>query len=200
MSEEEIWLPIRDFEQYQVSNLGRVLRKDGTGPRKIALNHKGFPSVTLYAEDSTSRYLRQVNKLVAEAHLPAPRFSDMTAVWHIDGDLLNCRADNLLWDTRARVLEWNEMHRRGRPSLVTPKVKNNRTGITYDNAYTCGMAESQLESSIVWRVERQGRHPEDDAARYRYVFEDSEVSRRRSADGPSFRDPISGPAPDSSTD
>lgn len=171
MVSDEEWCPIEDFPHYSISTYGRVRREGTDELRKIAVNDKGFPIITLYGRDSKTRYLRQINKLVATAFLPEPHYQDETAVWHIDGDLSNCHVSNLRWETRARVLEWNEMHRTLKPKFVTPKVRNNRTGRTYANAFECAMEEGMLESAIVWRVERQARNMEDDNARYRYVFE-----------------------------
>lgn len=171
MFENEIWHEIEEFPHYHVSNYGRIKHVDRNDARKVTVNERGFPVVLLSSKNSPTRYLRQVNKLVAQAFLPPPQFDDETAVWHIDGDLRNCRAENLRWEMRSRVLEWNEMHRTGQPKFRTPKVKNNRTGEVYENAYECAMAEGMLESAVVWRVERQARHIEDDNARYRYVFD-----------------------------
>lgn len=171
MFENEIWHEIEEFPHYRVSNYGRIKHVDRNEARKVTVNERGFPVVLLSSKNTPTRYLRQVNKLVAQAFLPPPQFDDETAVWHIDGDLTNCRAENLRWEMRSRVLEWNEMHRTGQPKFRTPKVKNNRTGEVYENAYECAMAEGMLESAVVWRVERQARHIEDDNARYRYVFD-----------------------------
>lgn len=171
MFENEEWRHIEEFPHYFISNYGRVKHVDRIEARKVTINDRGFPIVTLFGRDSKTRYLRQINKLVAEAFLPPPNYKDETAVWHIDGDLTNCRVENLRWDTRSRVLEWNEMHRSNKPKFVTPRVKNNRTGAIYENAFECGMAEGMLESTVVWKVERQARNMEDDNARYRYIFE-----------------------------
>lgn len=173
MFEDEEWREIEDFPHYSISNYGRVKREGSIEARKITNNDRGFPVVTLYGQDSKTRYLRQINKLVAQAFLPPARFANENQVWHKDGDLSNCRADNLVWDTRARVLEWNEMWRTRKPKYPTPRVKNNRTGRVYENAFECGLAEGMLESSVVWRVEKQARHTEDDNARYRYIYEGS---------------------------
>lgn len=170
MFENEEWREVKELPHYMISNYGRVKRVDQLEARKVQLNDKGFPIITLYGADSKTRYLRQINKLVATAFLPEPLYQDETAVWHLDGNLANCVLENLKWETRSRVLEWNEMHRSLEPKMRTPMVRNNRTGITYDNAFECGMAEGMLESAIVWRVERQARHMEDDAARYRYIY------------------------------
>lgn len=175
MFENEEWREIADFPHYKISGHGRVQHVDRREPRKISINDKGFPIVTLFGSDRKTRYLRQVNKLVAEAFVPKPVYDepgiyDLNSVWHLDGDLTNCRATNLKWEIRPAVLEWNEMHRTRQPKFKTPRVRNNRTGITYENAYECAMAEGELESKIVWRIERQALHMEDDNARYRYIF------------------------------
>lgn len=170
MFENEEWRPVDEFPHYVVSNYGRVKHTERVDARKVTVNERGFPVILLSSATSPSRYLRNVNQLVAKAFLPPPRFSDETSVWHIDGDLSNCRADNLRWEMRSRVLEWNEMHRTRLPKYQTPPVMNNRTGQVYENAFECAMQEGLLESAIVWRVERQARHVEDENARYRYVL------------------------------
>lgn len=175
MFENEEWRIIEDLPHYSISNYGRVKHQNTIEARKVSISDKGFPVVTLYGADSKTRYLRQVNKLVADAFVPGYNTIDEStgdlrnAVWHIDGDLTNCSADNLLWETRSRVLEWNDMHRLHIPRYSTPKVRNNRTGVIYENAFHCAMAEGELESKIVWRIEKQARSFQDDSARYRYV-------------------------------
>lgn len=169
MFENEEWRVIEELPHYSVSNYGRVKKSDSDSARKVSISDKGFPCLTLYGADSKTRYLRHINQLVATAFLDPPVFDDMRAVWHKDGDLLNCNVENLMWETRSRVLEWNEMHRTRTPKLKTPQVRNNRTGEVYENAFECAMNEGRLESEIVWRVERQARNMSDDKARYRYV-------------------------------
>lgn len=170
MFENEEWALIEGFENYEISNHGRVRRVGSDRTRKISLNNMGVPVLVLYRENDPSRYLRQVNKLVATTFLPPPTFQDETSVWHIDGDLTNCRASNLKWDTRARVLEWNAQNRHQRPQHHTPRVKNNRTGVIYENAFDCAMSEGKLEGDVIKRVEQGGIYsPYDDSARYRYI-------------------------------
>lgn len=171
MFENEEWREIEDFPHYKISNYGRVKHVDRIEARKITVNERGFPVVLLSSKTSATRYLRQINTLVAKAFLDPPIFEDQKAIWHIDGDLTNCRVENLRWETRARVLEWNEMHRTLVPQIKTPRVRNNRTGDEYENAYECGMAEGMLESAIVWRIEQQARNMEDPNARYMYIFD-----------------------------
>lgn len=161
---EEKWQSIKEFPHYEISSHGRVRNKIKGNLLSIKCNYKGFPIVVFYAQDSTTRILRQVNQLVAEAFLPQPIEDKMTAVWHVDGDLQNCRADNLRWEFRNRVLEWNDQNRLKEPKYKTPRVRNNRTGTVYDNAYSCAVAEGELESTIVWKVEKG-------SPRYSYISE-----------------------------
>lgn len=176
MYENEEWRTIKEFPHYEISSYGRVRFKGRTNARKITINERGFPVILLSSATSPTRYLRQVNKLVATAFLPPPSYTDSTAVWHKDGDLSNCHYSNLMWERRDRVLEWNEMHRTGKPRYQTPPVKNNRTGEIYKDAYDCAMQEGVLESSIVWRIEQQALSLYDEKARYRYV-PDAEIER-----------------------
>lgn len=176
MFEDEEWKPINEFPHYNISTHGRVKHQGRTDARKVTVNEKGFPVVLLSSRTSPTRYLRQINKLVAQAYLPKALYPDSTAIWHKDGDLTNCHYMNLMWERRDRVLEWNAMHRSGVPQFTTPPVKNNRTGEIYKDAFDCGIHEGVLESSVVWRIEKQSSSIYDDNARYRYVS-DIEIER-----------------------
>src|ERR1700754_2986850 len=168
---EEIWVKVEDFPQYMISNLGNIHHVDRISPRNLSINHQGFPVLTLWRENNPTRYLRQVNQLVAQAFLPPPEQHPkypLNSVWHIDGNFLICSADNLKWDRRDRVLEWNDMQRSGEPKCRTPKVMDNRTGIIYENAYEAGMATGEIETAVIGHIEK---YPEmyADKAKYRYV-------------------------------
>lgn len=177
MLEGETWDTIQEFPKYLVSTHGRIRHRDRIEPRKLTANERGFPLVVLFKEDAKVRYVRHVNLLVAKRFVPSTVVHDPSLVavepqnhiWHIDGNLRNCRWDNLRWATRSAVYEWNRMHRELCPAFKTPKVKNNRTGDVYENAFECGMAEGELESKIMWRIEKQADNMFDDEARYRYL-------------------------------
>lgn len=164
------WRHIEEFPHYLVSSEGSVCHEDRELIRKWSVNKMGFPIILLTADGSPQRYLRQINNLVAKAFLEPAKYRDENSVWHKDGNLLNCHADNLKWDTRSRVLEWNDMHRRGEPKYKTPRVKNNQTGVIYPNAYECGLASGEVESKVLWVIERQAPTDTDDNARFRYIF------------------------------
>lgn len=166
----EEWRPIPEFPHYLISDQGDIKHVNRLTNRSYSLNTRGFLVVLLSDANSPTRYCRQVNRLVAQAFLDEPEYKDEKFIWHKDGDLTNCAASNLRWETKSRVLEWNEMHRVGEPQYTTPMVRNNETGVEYQNAYACGMAEGELESKIIWYVERQAPDMESSDAKYRYVF------------------------------
>lgn len=164
----EEWRPIEGFLRYEISTLGSIRNADTGRHRSLQINHQGFPTLVLYDAPDPTRYMRQVNKLVAETFLPTPEHRTLTAVWHIDGDFTNCRADNLRWDRRDRVLEWNDMHRTGEPKYRTRQVMYNKTGQVFANAYEAGIVTGELETAVIGNIEK---YPEQyaDRARYRYV-------------------------------
>lgn len=167
--QDEVWKPIEDFPDYQISSFGNIIHMDRPDTlRKVSLNHKGFPTLVLFhKEHPGSRYLRQVNQLVAEAFLGPPTVK-LNSVWHIDGDLTNCNVENLKWEMRSRVMEWNEMHRSGIPKYRTPAVRNNKTGKEYINAFEAALAAGDIETAIVSHIEK---YPPQyaDRARFQYV-------------------------------
>lgn len=96
----EEWRRIRDFPDYQVSNLGRVksLSRDykyGSHNDMILSTNdrRGYRGVVLYANGV--RHHKAVHRLVAEAFIPNP--DGLPCVNHKDENRTNNRADNLEW-------------------------------------------------------------------------------------------------------
>lgn len=199
MNSDEEWYELEHFPRYRINRLGEIRHHDRTSLRRTSENHRGFPIIQLFAHDNNVRYLRQVNKLVAETFLmpkvpylrhphqyylpehkdysnfPDARFvlrsiDSADSVWHLDGDIKNVHADNLMWASRSEVLEWNKMNRPDYEPYKTPKVRNNKTGRVYKNAFECGIYENELETRIITRIERQARYLDDENAPYCYLI------------------------------
>lgn len=96
-----MWRCIEGFEDYQVSNDGKV-RSMKCHRMKILkpCNRDKWPAVTLYNKDG--RCLIYLHRLVAQAFVPNP--NNYPHVRHKSDDTTNCRADNLYWceDTHGR--------------------------------------------------------------------------------------------------
>ncbi len=114
---DEIWITIKDFDNYQVSNLGRI--KSAYKNKKILkpqLDENGYLHVSLYKDKKD--YTKNIHLIVAKTFIPNP--GNLPEVNHIDGNKKNCATSNLEWSTKSD----NEKHAY-RIGLMTAKGENN---------------------------------------------------------------------------
>jgi hypothetical protein len=101
MEENETWKNIEDFENYEVSNLGRI-KNTKTGRILKPCKSGGYIVVGL---SKTKVKTMQLHRLVAKAFIPNPE--NKPHVNHIDKNPLNNNVTNLEWNT---ALE-NNLHK-----------------------------------------------------------------------------------------
>lgn len=82
----ENWVRIKSFEDYEVSDLGRIRKGDRI--LKNQSNKQGRQTIALLKNKVS--YMRTVSKLVADAFLPGAGLTK-----HKDGNLSNCTLDNI---------------------------------------------------------------------------------------------------------
>lgn len=87
----EIWEKIIGYENYQVSNLGRVKKIDGYILRSNGKSE--YKRVCLFKDKNMKSFA--IHRLVAEAFIPNP--NNLPQVNHIDHNKYNNRVDNLEW-------------------------------------------------------------------------------------------------------
>ena len=93
----ETWCKIDGFNNYSVSNKGRI-RDDKRGVIKAKqLSKDGYYKVDLY--NNGIRSTKRVHRLVAETFLPFDE--NRLDINHKDGDKLNNNIDNLEWCTKS---------------------------------------------------------------------------------------------------
>lgn len=92
---KEEWKVIEGYEDYEVSNLGRILsNKKGKKKYLKLFNKQGYYCTALSA--NKTKFLL-VHRLVAKAFISNPK--NKPEVNHIDGDKSNNHVDNLEWCT-----------------------------------------------------------------------------------------------------
>lgn len=86
---------IKNYEDYQISNLGQVLNIKKNRFLKQSTHSNGYSVVSLLNSVSGNRLLIRVHRLVAEAFIPNPL--NKLYVDHVDGNRQNNKVDNLRW-------------------------------------------------------------------------------------------------------
>lgn len=94
---EEVFVPIHNFDNYFISNLGNVMSCKGKQPRilKQKVDKYGYCCVCLRRDNKN--YYFTVHRLVAQSFIENPL--DKPTVNHIDGNKQNNYYTNLEWHT-----------------------------------------------------------------------------------------------------
>lgn len=119
----EEWKEIKGFEDYHISNLGRVKSfKIYTEGKILSLNmtKQGYYHVILYANKVEKGM--KVHRLVATAFIPNPESKPQ--VNHIDGNKANNIVSNLEWNTASE----NQFHALGLG--LSTSIKGTRHGMS----------------------------------------------------------------------
>lgn len=144
---EEIWRPILEFTNYDISNLGRVYNNKARMMMSTSQNNHGHTKITL-TDHRGVRHTRSVALLVAEAFVEAPNLlCDQVVV--LDGDLTNLRADNLAWRPTWFAWKYTRQLKELQPlHFHNLMVENIETGDLYENVIQAGMTEGLLFQHI----------------------------------------------------
>lgn len=116
----EIWKTITNFENYEISNYGRVRSNKYSKKRILKLeNSKGYLRVTFSKNNLQSRFL--VQRLVGFYFLE--NLKQKKCINHIDGNKLNNNLSNLEWVNYSE----NEIHSYNVLGKINPirKLKDN---------------------------------------------------------------------------
>lgn len=97
---EEIWKPIANFDDYKVSNLGRVKSFKGRNSRILKPTPQRSGHLQLWLRRDGETVPVRVHRLVLETFVgPCP---EGLVGCHKDDDPSNNVLDNLTWDTQSR--------------------------------------------------------------------------------------------------
>ena len=97
MSRKEIWRPIKDYPNYEVSNLGQVKNIKTGKILKSSKDKKGYNCISLWKNNKSKSFRK--HRLVAEAFIPNP--NNLPCVDHIIPVSMGGtdEASNLRWVT-----------------------------------------------------------------------------------------------------
>lgn len=109
---QEEWAEIEDFPGYLVSTFGEVYNDTHGRSMSVSLLQNGIPTVGLYKEGH--QYRRSIAVLVATAWVYNEWPSRFNTPTHLNGDRLNCRADNLVWRPRWFAIKYHQ-------EILTPR-------------------------------------------------------------------------------
>jgi hypothetical protein len=104
---------IEGYENYLVSETGRVVNKKFNRELSPYMDKSGYLSVELFKKGKGKQFL--VHRLVAQTFIPNPE--GKTHVHHKDSDRRNNNVDNLEWVTNKENMEQRDLKEsRGRVS------------------------------------------------------------------------------------
>jgi hypothetical protein len=116
---DEVWQPIPEFLGYEVSDQGRVMNAS-TG-RFMALLRNQYGNVNVGLSKGKMQYKRSVALLVCEAFNPKnPMHRSFDTPIHLNGDLSDNRAVNLMWRPRWFAMKYIKQFEKGPSGFRTP--------------------------------------------------------------------------------
>lgn len=146
---EEQWVPLLGYPGYSASNLGRI-RND---IRERVLTVVQLPTSYAYVglvKDGV-QVKRSLSKLIGEAFLPKPPSPSFTTPIHFDGDLSNCRSDNLDWRPRWFAIKHTRQFRIDLPAYPDP-VRELKTGEIFPNSWKAVLRYGLLYMDLILSI------------------------------------------------
>lgn len=136
---EEIWKPLDDYPNYDISSEGRVYSRKRGIILKPFLDGWHYPCVDL-TDRNGHRGTRKIHRLVAKSFIPNP--DNKPEVNHISGNKTDNSVDNLEWVTTAENqrhavaigLNDHSTYSAGKPKR---RVEIIETGQIFDSIISC---------------------------------------------------------------
>ncbi len=97
----EIWKPIKDYPNYEISNLGKVKNIKTNKLISVSVHKHGHHVVRLWSNSKTRLF--NIYRLLAIHFIPNPE--NKREVNHIDGNRMNFELSNLEWVTASENMK-----------------------------------------------------------------------------------------------
>jgi len=143
---DRVWQELEEFPNYGVSNHGEFSNLRTGGEVRPSRTQQGHAKVSLYLD---GRLLtRSAALLVAHAFLEQP-FEYWDTPIHLDGDLMNCAAWNLMWRPRWFAIKYHKQFYNENFHNDTVRRVELETGETYETGKEACIANGLYYFDIV---------------------------------------------------
>jgi hypothetical protein len=144
----EHWAPLDSYPGYSVSDQGRVRNDRRDSVLAMARNQNGI-TYTCLMQDGV-QVKRTISRLVAQTFVQNERPGQFTTPIHLDGDLTNCQAGNLLWRPRWFAIKFTRQFRLELPN--TRPLREVKTREVFENPWPPVMTWGLLYMDIVLAI------------------------------------------------
>jgi hypothetical protein len=141
------WLPLQDYPGYSASDLGRV-RNDKRDHVLAIVRSSRRPYVCLVKNGVQVK--RGLSLLIAETFVQTERKEYFNTAIHLDGDLSNCRARNLMW--RPRWFALKHTHQFSEPWGDSDPVINTVTNTVHKDVWSVVFEHGVLYSDVLQSI------------------------------------------------
>jgi hypothetical protein len=145
----EDWRPVMGFRGYSINPLGQVIR-ESTGRLLLPrYNQYSVPYVGLMRE--WEQCIRSLPLLVAWAFVPRESEYFNTPI-QLDGDVTNCRADNLMWRPRAYAVKYKRQFEQRYDNPIEEPILAIKEGVSFPNSLAAACCYGLLEREVVLSI------------------------------------------------
>lgn len=146
----EEWAPIREFDNYLISNHGRVQNRDTERIMSLTVNQRGIVMAGLFK--GGVQYKRSVTRLVANEFLPAPEPRTFDTPINLDGDRLNNHVDNIMWRPHWFAWKYHSQFKRRYVNAIRVPIMDMKTGDRYADSLDAASKFGLLEEDLVLAI------------------------------------------------
>jgi len=141
----EIWKEITNFDNYSISNYGRV--RSEKSERILAQSQNQFGVVYVGLVRDGKQYHRSVPLLVARAFIPNQLEAFDTPI-NLNGDRYDNRVENLAWRPRWFAIRYNQQFRDPYMDPILDPIKDLKTNEVSENSFEAAISYGLLESDL----------------------------------------------------
>ena len=142
----EEWRSIPGFENYAVSDQGRVMNLDTDYFMALTRNQRGILMVGLVRDGV--QYKRSVTVLVADAFLEPHKLPAFDTPVNLDGDRTNNEVENLVWRPRWFAVKYAQQFYSSERGFLVP-IEDIATGETFPTSWEAATKYGLLDREIL---------------------------------------------------